>query len=121
MDSSTSKSLFRNEAFWISPTGKIIEVRSTHIREVIDNPELFGLELSKIKELYLTFNEPLGFEGKARDIIMKELILNRWIRIRWRPKKCSYTVQMIDDEVTKRNLEKWREGVEGEMVVVRLK
>ena len=98
---------YRKEAYWISPSGDVLKVHTTHIAEIIDKPQIFGLKTEAIKKLCNEFNEPLGFEGKARGKIMTELIQNRWIRIRWTPKRYSYTVQMIKNEIVEKNLETW--------------
>ena len=69
-------------AYWISPKGEIINVAQNHIATVIENPETFDLTFEKIKEVYDSYGEPIGLEGKAREEIMLELIRNGWIRIR---------------------------------------
>ena len=106
--------ILRNEACWISPTGTLVEVKITHIRTVIDNPEIFDYNLREIRQLYFKNREPLGFEGKARDKLMKDLILKGWVRIRWKPKKYQYTVQMIRNEKVSENLNKWLESFDEE-------
>lgn len=99
----------RKEAYWITPDGEVIKVKTTHIDEVIRNPELFGLNIEDIKALYKKYDEPLGLEGKAREEIMLNLILVGWIRIRWKPKEYSYTVQMKQSPETETNLKNWFE------------
>ena len=38
-------------------------------------------------------------------------MLQGWIRIRWKPKEWSYTVQMVKDEKTENNLKKWKKKI----------
>ena len=97
----------RREACWITPDGIVIPVKTTHISEVIRNPELFGLKIGKIRSLYEKYSEHLGLEGKAREEIMRDLILQRWIRIRWKPEEYSFIVQMIQSEKTETNFKNW--------------
>lgn len=70
------------EAYWITPYGKIMEVDARHINAIIRNPELFGLTREEIVEIYKRHKEPMGWEGKAREEIILELVKRGWIRIR---------------------------------------
>lgn len=69
-------------AFWISPKGEIIDVKTNHISEVIRNPEKFGFNDAFIEYVYKFYNEKVGQEGKAREQLMMALFKNDWIRIR---------------------------------------
>lgn len=70
-------------AFWISPNGKTLTVtHSTHIKKVCENPVGFGLQENALKAAFDKYNEPYGFEGYAREAIIKMLIHNGFIRIR---------------------------------------
>ena len=80
------------DAYWISPSGKISGVNTTHIQSIIKNPNHFGLTLDYIKKEYENFNEQLGIEGQAREKIMKNLLKSGWIRIR--KARNFYTVQI---------------------------
>lgn len=53
------------EAYWVSPSGKVIGVGVTHIEKVIEDPSMFGLTIEYVKEVYEKFDDPLGFEEKA--------------------------------------------------------
>jgi hypothetical protein len=99
-------------AYWIGPKGQIISNFHIHIEAVIENPQLFGLTLDKIKEAYNKYNEPLRFEGKARVEIMEPLIRNGWIRIRYNPKNDSYSVELnrLSGENSK-YLQIWAKGL----------
>lgn len=74
-------------AFWISPGGEILGVGTSHISKIIDTPERFGLTMDYLKAVYKDYGEPLGFEGKARNIIVREIISRGWIRLRRYPNK----------------------------------
>ena len=57
-------------AFFISPSGEIIYVGTTHIAQVISNPEKFGMSFEAIKKIYQQNDERIGLEGKARREIL---------------------------------------------------
>jgi hypothetical protein len=81
-------------AWWISPKGLIKSVGISHVRDVVDCPEAFGLDAGYVHDLYKKYNEPLGFEGKARDIIVEGLIRRGWVRIRYIPIEDVYSVEV---------------------------
>lgn len=95
-------------AFWISIKGKIIPVPQHHIDLVIQNPELFNLTSQEIEKKYEKHKEPLHLEGYAREEIMGELIAKGWIRLRYVPKRDSWTIQLhvLDKDLIKR-IKKW--------------
>lgn len=56
---------------------------------------MFGYTAERVAAEYSTCKEPLGHEGKARQIIMEDLIKNNnWIRIRYTPKFDSWVIEM---------------------------
>ena len=69
-------------AYWVSPTGKALNVGTNHIDAVIKNPKAFGLTSEYINNLYKSKGEVLGQEGNAREEIIIDLINKGWIRIR---------------------------------------
>lgn len=69
-------------AFWITPKGEIIGSMRSHISMVVSDPSKFGLTRDYIREIYEKYGEKVGFEGKAREEIMKQLISEGFIRIR---------------------------------------
>ena len=72
----------KTTAFWISPQGEIIEIPSLHITFVYLNSEMFGITKEFINQQYTLFKEPTGTEGKARDVILTEVLKKGWIRVR---------------------------------------
>lgn len=94
-------------AFWISPSGNIINAGVNHIDAVIKNPSKFGIKSSYINNLYNKYLEPIGTEGKARENIISELINSGWIRIRrYANKFWSVNVKKLDKK-TKDYLSQW--------------
>lgn len=79
-------------AYWIDPRGRVIKVPITHIATVIKHPTKFGLTKAKIQKAYDKHNEKIGWEGKAREEIMIDLMKKGFIRIRERSK--GWSVQL---------------------------
>jgi hypothetical protein len=74
----------KNNAYWITKTGKIIEPDSRHILTIVKHPELFGETDKSIKNTFDKYNEhPLSnVEGEARNEVMLRVIKRGYIRIR---------------------------------------
>jgi len=81
------------KAFWISPSGKGYEVPRTHIKFVINNPELFQVDLNQYEKLLNRYEESWGSEGQARREFLEEVIKKGWIRGRFRPRKYFYVLE----------------------------
>ena len=82
---------------FISPEGEICLNKGSHIQAVICNPVKFGLTLNEIHAEYHKFSEPIGLEGKAREVLLKKVIQNGWIRLRRYPnRQWSITVYRLD-------------------------
>lgn len=96
-----NKNKFKAEAFWISPKGKILPVKesSRHILDVIKAPKKFGYTTKELKNLFFNHGEEYGIEGKARELIIKDLISKGWIRIRkyTRPDRWTVNVPNFSD------------------------
>lgn len=107
-----------NDAFWYK-NKKLIEVGATpyktkfgnnfteygktHIRDLIDNPEVFGYTEEKIKELYKKYDEEYGDEGKARHEIMADVISKGWIRVRHhRRRNADYWIIEFDNFIKRK-------------------
>ncbi len=102
----------RIEAFWILPDDQIICVPRTHIQTVIDNPHLFNLSSDYIVSKYAMENEELGVEGRAREQIILELLKDNYIRIRYYPRKSSWTINVNELSMKSfRILQKWSEFI----------
>lgn len=68
-------------AFW-AKGDEVIENDEAHVRVVMENPEKFGLSKEEIEELYATYGEKYGVEGKARNEVIKMVARNGWVRVR---------------------------------------
>ncbi|HMK37601.1 MAG TPA: hypothetical protein VK463_21190 [Desulfomonilaceae bacterium] len=99
-------------AYFISPHGEVIEVRTSHIAEVIGNPGLFGVTTDEIQESYGRHGEKIGSEGKAREEILLRLIEKGWVRIRRYPRYWSITVGNWSSEAS-RSMSRWAERILG--------
>lgn len=70
-------------AYWITPKSEIIPVSSNHIDIIIDYPEVFGVTLDWVKNIYKKHKEPLGEIGsEANREILNHFFDKGWIRIR---------------------------------------
>ncbi len=74
-------------AFWISPDGELIGSLETHIQQILQNAEKFGLKLQDLRDIFKKYNEPVGHEGEAREEIIQRILSEGWIRIRKYPNK----------------------------------
>lgn len=91
-------------AYWISKD-KTIPVPTTHIETVIRHPEKFGYTRERIEQIYCKHNEPVGFEGFARQEIMRDIISNQgWIRARYTPRFDKWTFELAQVSEATRSL-----------------
>ena len=100
-------------AYWISPMGEILDLGADkHINQVIRTPEKFGTTKEEIQRLHAEMGEPVGVEGKAREEIIKKVMENGFIRIRYYPRSGEWSVQTWNfGPREKRSLSKWAESV----------
>ena len=82
------------DSFWISSSGKIIDVGVSHINAVRDNPKKFGITQDYIDELYKKHKERPGLEGKAREEILTTVIKKGWMRARENRRSLDWTIQV---------------------------
>lgn len=72
-----------SNAYWLNTNGLIYDVPIKHIQSVIIEPEKYNLTMDYIKFVYNKFNEPMNFEGYARQEILIKIIKEfDWIRLR---------------------------------------
>jgi hypothetical protein len=83
------------EAYWISPDGKVTPVENKHISAILADPEYFGFGADEVRDAFDKYHEKYGWEGKAREEIMKSLFAKGWVRVR-RKKDFSFTIQTND-------------------------
>lgn len=100
-NSSSLKEALNGTAFWarVGPDGiEVYEVSGdTHIKTIFDNPELFGTTTEEIKQKYEKYGEPVNFEGKAREEIIKDVAQRGWIRVRHYTGRNDYWSIQTDD------------------------
>lgn len=78
---SVERSVPITSAFWLH--GRDIHpVSTTHISFVFENPGTFGFTRDELVAAYNEASEPLRFEGRARQEIMRRALRSGWIRIR---------------------------------------
>ena len=84
------------EAYWISPSGKAIEVERLHIATIIQNPTKFNTTAAKLKKIYDKHKEQFSpfLEGFAREEIMSDMIQKGWIRTRFERRSNTWTIQL---------------------------
>lgn len=70
------------DAYWINPEGEITGAPVKHILQVLHYPDYFGYTLDGVQNRFKKFGERLGWEGRAREEIFKELFTKGWIRVR---------------------------------------
>lgn len=68
-------------AYWVSGTD-VIDIETSHVQAIIDDPELFGLSSEHVKSRYAAHSERLGLEGKARCELIIDACRNGWVRVR---------------------------------------
>ncbi|MFC2171907.1 hypothetical protein ACFLU6_04670 [Acidobacteriota bacterium] len=95
------------DAYWISPSGEIILVGTSHIQELISHPERFGLTSSEVQDAYTKHRERLGLEGKAREELIRKVVAKDFVRIRkYGNEGYSITVHRLTEE-TKALIRGW--------------
>lgn len=87
------------DGYWVSPKGEVLQVNSTHIQSVIQNPAKFGETLDRIKKDYERYKEQLTWEGKAREEIMIRIMNRGWARIRERSNQWTVQVSKINQKM----------------------
>ena len=96
------------DAYWISQVGEIIPVPLTHIKRVFEEPAKFSLTKDELISTYKQYGEKIPFEGKARNFIISNLLMDAWIRLRYNRKNDCWTVQCSElSEEIRENLIEW--------------
>ena len=82
------------KAHWVNPSGKVYDVKDTHIIFVSENPRLFKTSVDKMQKLYDKHGEKFpNQEGKARIEILTDVVKNGWIRTRHRPREGAWVAE----------------------------
>jgi hypothetical protein len=89
-------------AFFLSQTGDLIHVPTSHIGTIISGPERFGLTREEIDAAYQKHGERIGVEGEARKELLLRIINQGWIRIRRYRQRWSITAPSLSPVVHQR-------------------
>ena len=85
-------------AYWILPKringSSLIEVPTRHIIDVTTYPKKFGETKESIAQEYTKYNEPLGLEGKAREVILKRVLKRGFGRVRFEMRSQKWSIQI---------------------------
>jgi len=114
----------RDQAYWISPSGKIIDVvnvenresgdsSTLHIGAIVRDPEIFGLTKEEVQKVYDKYGETVGSEHKAREDILIMAMNIGWIRVRYYSRKSYWTIQFNGDFSTRKKENIWSFLVKG--------
>lgn len=95
-----------NAGLWVSPAGQIVQVTTSHIDDVIQYPDKFGVTREYVEDVYRRYGEKLGVEGEAREEIIRNVLTRGWIRVRRYKNYWSMTVESLKASTKKvlRNL-----------------
>lgn len=86
----------RADAFWFDGRN-VYDTDSTHIRDVLDAPERYGLTKQELVERYKAHGEKIGQEARAREEIILDLTRKNWIRARHYRKPHDYWSLTVGD------------------------
>ena len=99
------------DAYWLSPTFEIFEVKQKHINFISENVEKFGLTRVDYNLTFKKYNEPFGFEGKARNELMENAFKKGWIRLRNRVNQ-GYVCELWEyNKSAKANVLNWVQNI----------
>jgi hypothetical protein len=91
--------------FWLKDL-TLYPISKTHIRAVLDFPDLFNRKKPDLVNIFKKYNEKIGLEGKAREEIIIDLVSEDWIRIRHYFKPRDYwSIQCADLELQKKEID----------------
>ena len=94
----------QGKGYWAK--GSRIYPIDIHIRYIIKHPDKFDLTTDFIKSVYKKFKEPMGFEGKARNEIMKKVMSKGWLRVRHNRGRSDHWSIQFDDYNKRKSLVK---------------
>lgn len=80
-------------AYWIDPYGDFHPVKGgKHIQSILQDPDQFGLKREYVVEKFKKYGEKLGQEGKAREELMVDLMMDGWIQVRKQKRNNAWTI-----------------------------
>jgi hypothetical protein len=105
----------RGAAYWLFPDGPVRTVGTSHVDELIRDPAAFGWTRAEIEAAYARHGEPLGWEGFAREELIRATVKRGFVRVREHIGRggCVWSVTVgAMDEPTRALLSAWVERVE---------
>ena len=84
------------DAYWICGED-LYPITESHVRAIIDRPDLFGLSSQIVDQTYQRHGEKIGTEGNARAELIVRVNRNGWIRVRHYYRPIDYWSIQIDD------------------------
>jgi hypothetical protein len=72
----------RGAAYWLFPDGTVRTVGTSHVAELIQDPAAFGWTRAEIEAAYARHGEPLGWEGFAREELIRATVRRGFVRVR---------------------------------------
>ena len=84
------------EGFFISPCGRFIPVKGTHIATLIAKPDAFGMTREEIEAAFAAHAETTFVEGKARQQLLRQVLRSGWISVRRSGSRWSVQVDTLD-------------------------
>lgn len=96
-----------HDAYWMK-IDDVYDVDRSHIRFILDNPEKFEFTKEELRDIYKSYGEKIGQEGKAREHIIKEAARRGWIRVRHYKKPQDYwSIQFDNYRKRRRSVERF--------------
>jgi len=98
---------------------QVVEISgTTHVRYVLDNPGVFGMDRNSLIMIYRQYHEPIGFEGKARRAILMQLLGQGWVRVReTRGRMCRWPLELNDYDLQREHVQVFLGRLQNEGVI----
>ena len=91
--------LFDKPGYWVTPDGRTIRVTPDHLGFVQSHPEMFGYTRQEFDCIYSYHRDVLRNAGKVREAVIRDIVLNGFIRIRRYPDRWSINVPQLTPEI----------------------
>lgn len=109
--------LFTKPGYWITPAGRMIRVHPDHLAFVQSHPDLFGFTRQEFDSICSYHRDILQNGGKVREAIIRDIVLDGFIRVRRYAGHWSINVPHLTpamrESVTRFAAEILQDGVDG--------
>jgi len=79
----TTQNNYIGSGWWLILRGQVVRAVPNHIGVVCECPEVFGVDPDELRDLFKRYNEPIGSEGRAREIVILRIVNGgAWMRLR---------------------------------------